>query len=84
MFQTHKELKQQVVVWILVLKADGALFLQVDGVDERDGAFVPVGHQVVSLRQPGGTAVPTRENSANIRIQIYAFFLASRSPTCCS
>lgn len=84
MFQTHKELKQQVVVWILVLKADGALFLQMDGVDERDGAFVPVGHQVVSLRQPGGTVVPTRENSANIRIQIYAFFLSSRSPTCCS
>lgn len=44
MFQTHKELKQQVVVWILVLKADGALFLQMDGVDEGDGAFVPVGH----------------------------------------
>lgn len=50
MFQTHKELKQQVVVWILILEADGALFLQMDGVDERDGALVPVGHQVVSLR----------------------------------
>lgn len=77
MFQTHKELKQQVVVWILILKADGALFLQMDGVDERDGALVPVGHQVVSLRQPRGAAVP-RENSADIRIQIYAFF--SRIP----
>lgn len=51
---THKELKQQVVVWILVLEADGALFLQVDGVDERHRALVPVGLQVVSLRHPGG------------------------------
>lgn len=66
MFQTHKELKQQVVVWILVLKADGSLFLQMDGVDERDGAFVTVGHQVVSLRQPGRTAVPTGENGVKV------------------
>lgn len=62
-FQTHKELKQQVVVWILVLKADGSLFLQMHGVDERYGAFVTVGHQVVSLRQPGRTAVPTGESA---------------------
>lgn len=56
MDETHKELKQQVVVWILVLKADRALFLQMDRVDERDGAFVPVGLQIVSLGYPGGTA----------------------------
>lgn len=56
MFPTHKELKQQVVVWILVLKADRALFLQMDSVDERDRAFIPVGLQIVSLRHPGRTA----------------------------
>ena len=50
--KTHKKLKEQVVVWILVLKADGALLLQMDTVDEGDGAFVAVGHQVASLRQP--------------------------------
>lgn len=55
MFETHKELKEQVVVWILVLKADGALFLQMDGVDEGDSAFIPVGLHVVSLRHPGRT-----------------------------
>lgn len=51
---THKELKQQVVVWVLVLEADRALFLQMDGVDEGHGALVPVRLQVVSLRHPGG------------------------------
>lgn len=56
MFETHKELKQQVVVWILVLKADRALFLQMDGIDERNCAFIPVGLHVVSLRHPGRTA----------------------------
>lgn len=55
---THKELKQQVVVWILVLKADRALFLQMDGVDERDRALISVGLQIVSLRHPGRTAGP--------------------------
>lgn len=57
---THKELKQQVVVRILVVKADGALFLQMDGVDEGDGAFVSVGHQVGSLGHPRRTAGPAR------------------------
>lgn len=56
MCATHKELKQQVVVWVLVLEDDGALFLQMDGVDEGHGALVPVGLQVVSLRHPGGAA----------------------------
>lgn len=53
---THKKLKQQVVVWILVLKADRTLFLQVDSINKRDCALVSVGLQVVSLRDPGGTA----------------------------
>lgn len=56
MCATHKELKQQVVVWVLVLEHDGALFLQMDGVDEGHRALVPVGLQVVSLRHPGGAA----------------------------
>lgn len=34
MCETHKELKQQVVVWILVIEADRALFLQMDSIDE--------------------------------------------------
>ena len=53
---THKELKQHAVVWILVLKADRAQFLQMDSIDERDRAFIPIGLQIVPLRQPGGTA----------------------------
>lgn len=55
MCQTHKELKQKIVVWILVLEAHRALFLEVDSIDERDCAFIPVGLQVVSLRNPGRT-----------------------------
>lgn len=60
--KTHEELEQKVLVWILVLKADRALLLQVDGVDERDRALVPVGLQVVSLRHPGRTAGKKRLN----------------------
>lgn len=56
MFETHKEFKQQVVVWILVLKTDRALFLQMDSIDERDCAFISVGLQIVSLRHPGRAA----------------------------
>lgn len=64
---THKELKQQVVVWVLVLEADRALFLQMDGVDEGHRALVTVGLKVVSLRHPGGAVkqkniqVPVRD-----------------------
>ena len=49
---THKELKQQVVVWILILKADRALFLQMNSIDERDCTLIPVGLQIISLRHP--------------------------------
>lgn len=59
MSQTHKELEQQIVVWVLVLKAHRTLFLQMDSIDERDSAFVPVGFQVVSLRHPGGATKKT-------------------------
>lgn len=52
---THKELERQVVVWILILKADRALLLQMNSVNERDRALIPVGLQVVSLRHPGRT-----------------------------
>lgn len=33
-FATHKELKEQVVIWVLVLKSDGSLLLQVDRVHQ--------------------------------------------------
>lgn len=71
------------MVWILVLKAHGALFLQVHSVDERHRALVPVGLQVVSLRNPCRTA--KREffiifyNSVTIHLLV---FLASYSHTC--
>lgn len=56
-----------------------------DGVDEGDGALVAVGHQVVSLRQPGGTARPTSENSGKVFAKSqFLPFLASPPQTCCS
>lgn len=70
MFKTHKELEEQVVVWILVLKADRALFLQMDSVDEGDRAFVPVGLHVVSLRYPGRTARGKNRYQIHFRLPI--------------
>ncbi len=81
MFETHEELKQQVVVWILVLEADRSLFLQMDGVDERDCAFIPVGLQIVSLRHPGRTA---RKKIWNQTLAIwFSVVHVSHSHTCC-
>lgn len=56
MCATHEKLKQQVLVRVLVIEADPALLLEVDGVDEGHGALVPVGLQVASLRHPGGAS----------------------------
>lgn len=84
--ETHKEFKEQVFVWILVLKADGALFLQMDSIDERDHAFIPVGLQIVALRHPGGTAGHTYKvhfNRSWFFLTWFSFSCVSYTLTCC-
>lgn len=48
----YKELKEDVVVHILVLKEDIAWLLQVHSVDQRDSAVIPVRLYIVPTRKP--------------------------------
>lgn len=59
-----EELEEEVGVGVLVEEGDEALLLQVDRVDEGDGALVPVGLYVAALGNPrrgvaGDTVVST-------------------------
>lgn len=48
----YVELKEDVVVGVLVGEGDRALLLQVDGVNQRHGALVTVRLQIHALRRP--------------------------------
>lgn len=48
----YVELKEDVVVRVLVRKGDGALLLQMDGVNQRHRTLVTVGLQIHTLWRP--------------------------------
>lgn len=79
---TYKELECQVAVWILILKADRALLLQMNSVNERDRALIPVGLQIASLRHPGRTVQKKSRRLKRRRIT-YKVFLFLTGYTCC-
>lgn len=50
--RAHVELEEDVVVGVLVGEGDGALFLQMDGINQRHCTFIPVRLQIHSLWRP--------------------------------
>lgn len=59
----YVELKEDVVVGVLVGEGDRALFLQVDGVNQRHRTLITVWLQVHTLRRPWGAATITTKHT---------------------
>lgn len=63
----HVKLKEDVVVGILVGEGDRALSFQMDGVNQRHCAFIPIRLQIHALRRPRGAAT---EHKVNKEVQL--------------
>lgn len=57
----HVELEEDVVVGVLVGEGDGALFLQMDGINQRHCTFIPVRLQIHSLWRPRRAAAQMKQ-----------------------